>query len=111
MSLFDGFNGFATELLGTLGGPATLTRVTRAYDEVLDETVETNTTLTINAAFGPLTKNNAFGISESESVVRSDTALQAGDRVTMQGKTFIIEKVTEIAPDMRGLFWIGQVCQ
>jgi hypothetical protein len=104
------FSNLASRMMGKFGADAVLTRVTETYDPVLDETVRSMVTSSILVVLEDRDVENRDGMLSKETVIKSNTQLAPNDRITLLGRTYRVETVTETAPTGKAFFWTAVVC-
>lgn len=110
MSTITVFQNLASRLMDKFGTEATLSRVTLTYDEAVDETVTTTQSSTILVVLEKRDVESDSGKKSVETTLKSNSALALNDRVTLAGKTYIVESVEETAPSGTAFFWLAKVC-
>lgn len=113
MGLYNEFRALAVDLMEEFAVTASITRVTRTYDEATDTvTSETTTSLPCKAVIAPRAldaKNEHINV---KTMARLNIRPIIGDRLVFGGETYTVESVEEIAPDGGApMLYMAEVCK
>ncbi len=97
--IYDEFRELAVDLMSEFAVVATLSRVTRGYDEAEDETAETTTTIPCRAVIVPRKVRAEGGRITYETIAKLSVRPLAGDSLTMGTEVYLIGETEEVAPD------------
>ncbi|MHB9879093.1 hypothetical protein ACSMXM_05465 [Pacificimonas sp. ICDLI1SI03] len=113
---YDRARETAQRLISEYGGDATLVRITRAFDEVEQETTTTETPVAIKAILQPPVGNvemaliNAGTIEKRfRAIVSSAVEPKDGDRLLIGAYEFPVVGVTPVAPDGEAIVYQMQL--
>lgn len=105
------FSSLAERMMTKFGSAATLTRVSgNTYDPLTGGVAAgTTSTSTILAVLEKREVEADDGKKAIETTLKSNSALALNDRVTLAGKTYVVQSVEETAPTGTAFFWVAVV--
>ncbi len=102
---WDGKRRTIAAKIEAVGSPATLNRVTSAYDGRLDETVEIVEAIPCFALMSVETSTDDEGRLVSTQVATITEAPATGDDLVIAGKSYVVNKAIAVAPGGVPILW------